>query len=178
MKPRLIIHHSFGRKSQSNWYRSVAEALSDTYDVVIPDAPNTAQGRISEWLPAFAALNPDENTVAVGHSLGGDVLLRYLEQPGHKLKAVFLVATPIDDLKWDDLQATGFFAKPFDWPTIVANAEHFFVLASGDDRTVPYAHAESLAANLHARLITFNDKGHFNQDSFPELVTVIKEISQ
>lgn len=169
-KPRLIIVHCFGRTSQERWYQSTAAALASEFTVVTPDMPQPMLGYVAQWLPALQALDPDEQTILVGHSLGGTLLLRYLEQAKRSVAGFYTVAAPIDDLDRDKLHATGFFDTDFDWDTIRRRANKRVVIASKDDDTVPFWQAEQIAAKSAGELMSFDDKGHFKQDIFPELV--------
>lgn len=172
---RLILLHSFGRTSQDNWYQSVAASLTDIFNVETPDLPNPELGKIGDWLPAFESLHPDEETVLVGHSLSGALVLRYLEQVSHPVHASYLVAATLNDLARNDLHETGFFERDFDWEQIRRNCAHFVVLASTDDPTVPHWQAEYLAKQLPAKLITYHDKGHFKDETFPELTELLRQ---
>ena len=48
-------------------------------------------------------------------------------------------------------------------------------LASKDDPVVPFNHSERLAKELpNANYMIFEDRQHFNQEHFPELIETIK----
>jgi predicted alpha/beta hydrolase family esterase len=174
---RLILLHSFGRTSLDNWYQSVGSSLTDIFKVVIPDLPNPDDGKMSEWLPALNELQPDDQTILVGHSLSGALVLRYLEQAKQPIDSFYLVAATLNDLARNDLHETGFFERDFNWEQIRANSMKRFVLASTDDPTVPYWQAEYFAKQLPAELVTFSDKGHFKDETFPELVALLRKES-
>ena len=54
---------------------------------------------------------------------------------------------------------------------------HIYIFHSKDDFVVPYSHAESYKKIFHkAELGTFEDKNHFLQEEFPELIAHIKEL--
>ncbi len=168
---RLIILHCFGRTSQERWYQSVASEVGTLFDEVLtPDLPHPDLGLMSEWLPTLQGLQPDQHTVLIGHSLSGTLILRYLEEAAGPIAGFYTVAAPTTGLDRDELEATGFFADPYDWATIKRNAMHRVVLASTDDDTVPFGQAEEIAAQTGAELIAFANKGHFRDDTFPELV--------
>lgn len=174
---RLILLHSFGRTSQDNWYQSVAASLTDVFDVVVPSLPNPDLGKMDEWLPALEELQPDGQTVLVGHSLSGALVLRYLEQVNRPIHSAYLVAATLNDLARNDLHETGFFERDFGWEQIRQNCPRRFVLASTDDPTVPYWQAEYLAKQLPAELVTYHDKGHFKDATFPELIELLRRES-
>ena len=54
---------------------------------------------------------------------------------------------------------------------IEQQVEQIVLYHSKDDPSVPYASAERLSQMLlSAKLFTFEDRGHFGQDEFPELL--------
>lgn len=158
---RLILLHSYGRTSGDNWYQSVGQAVTDVFgSVEIPDLPDPEVARAADWLSALEQLQPDEQTVLVGHSLGGTLILRYLEQAQRSVAGIMLVAAPINDLARNDLHDTGFFTGDFDWSAIQQKAAKRYVVGSTDDPTVPFWQAESIALNLPGELITLR-MSHF-----------------
>jgi pimeloyl-ACP methyl ester carboxylesterase len=63
-------------------------------------------------------------------------------------------------------------------PSIAHQIRHIYIYHSKDDLTCPYAHAERLSAFLpDAKLLTFEDRGHFKQEDFPELLANVVAIS-
>lgn len=172
---RLFIFHSFNSNSQKDWYRSVAADLRGDFDVLTPDLPDPTVAKASEWMAALALLRPDRDTILVGHSLSGILILRYLETAAAAITGFVLVAAPINDLARNDLHATGFFERDFAWTDIIPQAARRLVIASTNDDTVPFWQAEYLANNLQAELISLENHGHFHQPDFPELTAKLKE---
>ena len=61
---------------------------------------------------------------------------------------------------------------------IPAQTEKIFLYHSKDDTTVPYSQAERLSKLLpSAKMLTFQDRGHFKQENFPELLENILQDS-
>lgn len=59
-------------------------------------------------------------------------------------------------------------------PTITKQVQKVFIYHSKDDQICPYSHAERLAKLLpEAEFLTFEDRGHFQQSDFPELLANI-----
>lgn len=152
----------------------MGQQLTDFFVVEIPDLPDPENAPFAEWLAALAKLTPDSETLLVGHSLGGTLILRYLEQTELPVHSFYLVAAPINDLARNDLHETGFFEWDFDWEKIKKNSEGRHILASTDDPTVPFWQAEYLIKNLEAEMHMFNNKGHFKETDLPELVEILR----
>ena len=123
----------------------------------------------------------DENTILIGHSLGGVFTLRVLEQLKHSVRAVFLVGTPIGVkpiANYDrDSSFSGF---DFNWSTIQANSKHFTVYQSDDDPYVSLGNGEQLAKKLGVELSFIPKAGHFNTPAgyttFPDLLERVRKI--
>ena len=123
----------------------------------------------------------NEDTILVGHSLGGVFALRVLEQLKHPIKAIFLTGTPIGVkpiLNYERDDAFGGF--DFDWQNIKNKANHFSVFQSDYDAYVSIENGEQLAKKLGIELTFIPNAGHFNKKagylSFPDLLEKIEKI--
>ncbi len=170
---RVFILHCFGGNSRGSWYQSAGEALESKYAVTIPDLPEPEIAPYETWQAALTELNPDVDTLLIGHSLGGTLILRYLEQSNRPVVGFILVGAPMNDLARNDLHQTGFFERDFNWAEIQKNAPTRLVVASTDDPVVPFWQAEYINQNVAGELVRFEDKAHFNQKEFPELIEQI-----
>ena len=106
----------------------------------------------------------DEETVLVGHSLGGMFILRLLQQKQKPIKATFLVATvtgPADGLALAPRMTT-FTTPPLNLDVIKKNGGRIHLLHADDDPYIVRANAEQLAKHLGATLKIINGGGHLN----------------
>lgn len=161
-----FIFHGTAGYPEENWFPWLkAELEKRGCKTVVPQFPTPENQTLENWL---AAMQPHRDelspqTILIGHSLGGALLLRLLER-GTKAKAAFLVATPIGwgkvrNQKTDD-EFTG---KPFDWKKIRENCPAFFVFQSDNDPYVPNENGRKLAKNLGVEMIFLPNCGHFNK---------------
>lgn len=169
MKNNIFIIHGTEGYPGENWFPWVKEELEKKeYKVFVPQFPSppVVPAKISEW---FEVLNKyeqdiDENTVFVGHSLGGVFALRILEKIHYPVKAAFLVGTPVGVrpiLNYDrDSSFSGF---SFDWKTIKKRSDYFSVFQSDNDPYVSLGNGEELAKNLGVELDFVPNAGHFNK---------------
>ena len=160
------------------WGSRLRESLPD-YEVFTPEMPNAENAKYQEWKiwfeRHFEFIN--DGVTLLGWSLGGYFLLKYLSEnkPPFKIDTLLLVASPVkpDDFGGED---GGDFS--FDVATLhvlMNKIENIHIFHSKDDFAVPYEHALELkeilpSANLH----TFEDRNHFLQEEFPELISLIK----
>lgn len=165
-------------EDKRDWKDRLIIQAKDTHQCINPMMPNSRNAIYRAWRirfeKIFSYLN-DDGVILIGHSLGGMFLLKYLSERGFpkKIHQLHLVSSVIDE-SWieDEEKYLGDFV--FDLKglaNIQSKTDRIFVYHSTDDPMVPYSHAERLASYLpSAKLITFNDRGHFKQPEFPELL--------
>jgi hypothetical protein len=168
MKNAFIFHGTEGHP-QENWFPWLKQELEkEGYEVIVPQfpSPSIVPAEIDKWFEVLKDYEHqiNEDTIIIGHSLGGVFTLRVLEKLKHKIKAAFFVGTPIgvgSILNYDrDNSFSGF---SFDWNTIINKAEHFVVFQSDDDPYVSLENGEELSKNLNTNLSFVSNAGHFNE---------------
>jgi hypothetical protein len=160
----------------SDWKGSLQEKLGPDYDVLMPRMPNKSNARFAEWAIWFEKTFPflEDGAALVGHSLGGMFLAKYLAERDFpkKIGALFLVAAP-----HNKSGEVGDFTLPASLERVSRQAPNITLFYSRDDRTVPFSESEAYKAQLpDAELIAFDDRGHFTQHEFPELVDLISRL--
>lgn len=163
---------SIERLKQKDWKEGLSEALGGEYDVLLPRMPNKDNAKYLEWKIWFEKLSQlaEDGVTLVGHSLGGIFLAKYLSEENFpkKISKTILVSAPFDL----NLEA---FKLPNSLDKFVAQGGEITLFHSKDDRVVPFSELErykSLLPNAHIEV--FEDRGHFNQESFPEIIEIIK----
>jgi uncharacterized protein len=166
------------RSEAVGWKRNLQKALGEGYEVVLPDMPNWTNAKYAEWKIWFEKLFPYLNpeVILVGHSMGGAFLAKYLSEEHFPktISGTFLVAAPFDA---DEGRQLVEFAikKPLD--QFESQGGRIFLYHSKDDPVVDIAECEKYQKYLKSAVVrTFTDRGHFNQESFPELVKDIKNL--
>ncbi len=179
-----FIFHGTEGHPEENWFPWLKKELeAKGCKVFVPQFPSPpiVPAKIAEWFGVLKEYEQyiNEDTILIGHSLGGVFTLRLLEKLKHPVKAVFLIGTPIGIkpiLNYDrDSSFSGF---NFDWPAIKSNAKHFTVYHSDNDPYVSLGNGEHLAKELGVKLTFIPNAGHFNTKagytSFPDLLEKIK----
>lgn len=184
MKNALILHGA-DNNSQGNWFPWLRQELKKTgFKVWVSDLPNSDNPKTKEWLEAVKSWELDGDSVIIGHSSGGTLILRILENlpQNQKINKAILVAAPLDKGSiqkfWqykEDLCK-----QPFDWDKIKASTEEFILIYSDND---PYdcgqRHGEEIHKHLGGELIIKKGQGHFNLEEgekyrkFPEILEYI-----
>ena len=167
------------RLSFRDWKKNLPEVLGSEYEVLAPQMPNAQNARYEEWKIWFEKFIPflRDEIIFVGHSLGGIFLVKYLSENKFpkKIKATFLVAAPFNTTE-EHPRADFIISK--DLSLFVKQGGEIFIYHSKDDKVVPYSNVSSYERALpsaHAK--TFQDRGHFNLEEFPEIVEDIRNLS-
>ena len=170
---------SLDKLSYHDWKHGLAGVLGEGYEVILPQMPNASNARYLEWKIYFEKFIPllHDGVVLVGHSLGGIFLVKYLseEKFPKEISGVFLVAAPFNTATEHPL--ADFNITTPDLRGLGEQAEKIFLYHSHDDEVVPFSNFERYVALLpRATQRIFADRGHFNEDDFPELVGDIKSV--
>ena len=169
MKTNVFIFHGTEGYPEENWFPWLKQELEQkNYSVSVPQFPSPpiVPAKIAEWFDVLKNYEKDmdENTILIGHSLGGIFTLRILEKLEHPVKAAFFVGTPIGVrpiANYDrDNSFSGF---TFDWEAIKKKAQHFAVFQSDNDPYVGLENGKELANNLGVELSFVPNAGHFNK---------------
>ncbi len=158
------------------WKSRLALELGKNFEVLSPRMPNKQNAKYKEWKIWFERMIPflKNGVVFVGHSLGGLFLVKYLSenQLPRKISALFLIAAPYGDTK--DIAE---FKIKSDLQKVWAQCQNIHIFQSLDDPIVPASEAEGYQkAWPDARLHIYKNRGHFNQEKFPELVKEIRKL--
>ncbi|OGB74058.1 hypothetical protein A2V68_02390 [candidate division Kazan bacterium RBG_13_50_9] len=171
-KSPYYILHGYNGHANENWFPWLkAELEKRGEEVVVPDFPEAGFPALEKWLTLLKdEVKKHGEGVLIGHSLGGALAMRYLESGGHPKKIV-LAAAPFGELP-EFPQINGFLSKPF----VLSNKQIFdtefliFYTASDDDPYVPPEHVQDWAKLTGVKPILLENKGHFNQETFPEIL--------
>jgi predicted alpha/beta hydrolase family esterase len=161
-------------KYAKKWKPWLAEQLSDS-DVLVPSFPNADNASYEEWKIYFEKIIPylRDNAVIIGHSLGATFIAKYLhENPG----AVFVdTLILIAGLYTDDPQEAGSFTVG-SITKVSESAQTIHAFHSSDDMVVSYDNIAIVARDVpSAHIHSFDQRGHFNEPTFPELLELVTQ---
>lgn len=160
-------------KLQKTWKPWIAEQMAG-YDVLLPTFPNSQNAVYDEWVLYFEKLLPflHDDVRLIGHSLGAMFLAKYLHDHTLDQKVTQLILVAGHYGSDDD---TGSFAVQTA-TNIDKSAEEVHLFHSQDDPVVDYTCLDGYINDLpQAHVHRFAKRGHFNEETFPELLALLKQ---
>lgn len=165
------------------WIKNELEKVG--YMVESPQMPDTDTPKIETWLPFVQNLiqNPDEETILIGHSMGGAVVLRYLETlpEGIQIKKAVLVAPVVDAIKdmgeEEKSIAKPWLETPLNFEKIKRSAKEIIGFFSDNDKYIPLESEKILREQCGAKTFIEHQKGHYsNSDGTTEVPSILQTI--
>lgn len=165
----VFIFHGTGGSPEGNWFPWLKGELEKKGQrVIIPRFPTPEGQSLEAWFKILDQYQKEinEDTIFIGHSLGGIFLLKELERLGQSIQAAFLVSTPIGvkPIKYYDSDYS-FAGYNFDWQKIEKKAQSFTVYQSDNDPYLCFENGEKLAKQLGVELTFIPKAGHLNAES-------------
>lgn len=159
------------------WKQMLAEQLGENYEVIRPQMPCKWNAKYLEWKIWFEKCIPffQENTIFIGHSLGGIFLAKYFSESQYNknIKALFLVAAPY---ALSDTESLADFVLKGSVSSLSQKIPTIYLYHSSDDQVVPVSEVERYQADLPQAITRlFNDRGHFRGE-LPEIIKDIQEL--
>lgn len=161
------------------------------FAVYNPAMPNPKVPKIEEWIPFLSQQVGEINTETffVGHSIGAQAIIRYLETlpDGKKASGVALLAPwfHLTDEAFEDdddpIIAKPWIETPIDWEKVKEKANKMIAIFSDDDPLVPLADSEIFKEKLDAKIIIEHGREHFSGSSgikeLPSLLSAVVELA-
>ncbi len=185
-KARVFLIHGWGGSPLGDWFPwAAAELIKLDYEVVAPSMPNTDEPTIDVWVSYLAQqvgeIRPSD--IFVGHSIGCQTILRYLEKVRGVAAKVFLVAPwfTLSNLENEQMWkiADPWLNNDMNFDSIKQKSKEFITIFSDNDPWVPYHENRQLfEQKLNPAVVVLHDKGHITADegsrSLPELIALLQ----
>ncbi|OHA08801.1 MAG: hypothetical protein A3B37_00415 [Candidatus Sungbacteria bacterium RIFCSPLOWO2_01_FULL_59_16] len=188
MSKRVFIVHGWDGDPEEGWFPWLKRELEvREFQVTVPAMPESSAPKIEQWVAHLSRVvgESDEHTYLVGHSIGCQTILRYLETLPEEAKVggVILVAgwmtlTPAATPTATDRDlAKPWLETPLDWKRVKERGGHFAAILSDNDPYVPMENAELFREKLGAEVVVEHAKGHFSgSDGVAELPSALSTI--
>lgn len=187
MKRVFIIHGWDGNPNEGGFPWLDRKLQEKWFSVQRPAMPNPLEPQIGAWVDYLKKIVgiPNEETFFVGHSIGAQAILRYLESldDGVKVGGVVLLAgwMNLTDEAYEDENdkeiGKPWIETPIDWNNVKSKSKKFVAIFSDNDPLVPITDSKIFERELGAKIIIENNKGHFSgSDGTKELPSVLNSI--
>ena len=160
-------------KPHSSWKDQIIAEITDA-DILTPTMPNSANAQYDEWKIWFEKIIPffDDDVRLIGHSLGAMFLAKYLHANplAEPVRQLHLVAGGYD------AQTEGYGSFAIDSAKgLGKSAIEIHLYHSKDDFVVPFEELAKFKADLpDAHIHEFENRNHFLDPEFPELIAILK----
>lgn len=163
---------SLNRLRTVRWRSKLPDSLGDGFDIFVLEMPNRYNAKYLEWKIWFEKYLPlmDETIILIGTSLGAVFLAKYLSENSlsKNVRATFLVAPPYSRDGEKELPEFGI-TTPL--KKLEEQGGKLFFYHSKDDPVVAFSELTKFQHELpNATYRIFEDRQHFNQEDFPEIV--------
>lgn len=171
MQKRVFIIHGWDGYPEEGWFPWLKQELEQKdFSVAVPAMPDAAEPNIEAWTSHLSHIvgNADENTLFIGHSIGCQAILRYLESLPADAKvggAVFVAGWfTLTNVNSDEEKeiAKPWLETPIVFEKIKWHTEKFIAILSDNDPYVPLDNKNVFADKLGAKIIVEHDKKHFS----------------
>ena len=169
---RIIIVHGWDGASDRDWIPWATTELKKLgYEVVCPDLPHTENPTIEDWVPFLARIvgTPNQDTYFIGHSIGCQTIMRYLQTIDIEVGGAIFVAGwfDLENLEGPDAEAIArpWLETPIDTEKVRGNLGFLVTLLGDNDPWVPYEKTkEKFEKLLGSEVITISQGGHITSD--------------
>ena len=195
-KKTVLIIHGTGNYGRNLWYGWLADELEKLgHEVVAPDMPDPMEPNLDTWLSFLEQYKDklNENSVIIGHSLGGVAAMQFISKLKKKIGKLILVAPTCRDIDWkayakkhpnDPTEYQHKFNQPdIPYDQIHNNTEKIVYFHSDNDHYIPESVPKHYKKVLKADFRMLKGRSHFTilnggAFTFPEIFEEIVEGSQ
>jgi len=184
----VVVVHRWDGSPAADWYPWLKKTLEkQNVKVTVIKMPHPDAPSIDDWVAAVvkAVPVPDAQTFFVGHSVGCQTIMRYLEKLPSSAKVAgvvfvggWFILSPESTSDPESLRI----AKPWletkiDVVKVKSHGAKFTAVFSDDDPFVPLTNAKTFAQELGAQIVFESGLGHFTEgDDVRELPVVVEEL--
>lgn len=187
MKKAFIIH-CWGGHPNGKMYQWIGKKLEEKdYVVEIPEMPDPDKPSITLWVDKLEKVLKGadaEETILIGHSVGCQTIMRYLENLPEKIKFKKLIfIAPWLHLNMNVIRSEGreavdivrpWLEIPIDFTKVKEHFERLICFFSDNDKYMTLAGISEFELLLDAEVVLLGHRGHFDKESnvvdLPEIV--------
>ena len=173
MTKRVFLVHGWGGSPETDflaWLKG--ELKNKVFIVEAPEMPDTENPNIASWVSHLSKLvgKPDKDTYFIGHSIGCQAIMRYVQNTNIKVGGLLFVAGwfNLANLEGDEIKiAEPWLNNPIDYNKVKQNSNKIIALLSDND---PFdcveENAKIFKKKLGADVKILHNLGHFNSPKY------------
>ena len=171
---KIYLVHCWDGTKEDGWYPWLDKELTNENTTVYRfNMPNTENPKIEEWVPFLDSMvkDLDSNTYFVGHSIGCQTILRFLQSRDITNIGGILLVAPWLDLLPEAINepesyetAKPWLTTPIDFEKVKKFTSNINCIFSDDDYFVSLSQKEVFERVLNAKTIVVSNKGHISQE--------------
>lgn len=183
---RIYLIHGWDGHPENCWFPWLKSELEKRgFEVIVPSLPHSEEPKIKEWVDCLkeTVTDPDEETYFIGHSIGCQTIMRFLETLPEETKiggVVFVAGffnLPNLETEEEKEIAQPWIETPINTDKLLTLTDNFVAIFSDDDPEVSLSDAEIFRGKLGAKIIVEQGKGHFSDDDeVKELPVALNEL--
>lgn len=185
---RIFIIHGWRGNPNEGWLVWLGKELKNVgFEVFIPEMPDTSSPQIDKWVNKISKVvrESDAHTYFVGHSIGCQAIMRYLEQLTGNQKAggaIFVAGWfNLTDETWDETYtkeiADEWINTPINSSLIKERVDKLVLVNSDNDPYVPISDVGLFKERFNIDIIVLENKGHITEeDNVMELPVALEEL--
>ncbi len=185
---RVIIVHRWSGGSDDDWRPWLrAELEKMGYEVLVPEMPDTDTPVIEKWTQKLSEVVgiPDSDTYFVGHSIGCQAILRYLETIDTPVGGVVFVAGwfHLENLEDDEVRevARPWIETPINLEKVKTILPKSTLIISDNDPYGAFEENKKKFEELGSQIMVLHNAGHITEDDgythLPEAIAEIEKLS-
>lgn len=170
---RVFIFHGWDGYPEEGWFPWLKKELeSRGFEVVVPQFPHPEEPRIESWVSKVRETVgvPDKDTYLIGHSMGCQAIIRFLEKLPEGVDiggAVFVAGflKQLTNLESDELVrdvVREWLSAPIDLKKVKSHLKKSIAIFSDNDPYVPVDNRAEFEEKLGSKIIIEHGKGHFS----------------
>lgn len=185
MSKKVIIVHGWSGRPDCGWMSWLNKELSSRgFEVIAERMPNPDTPEIKSWIAKLKKIisKPDEDVYFVGHSIGCQTILRYLESLPEKTRVggVVFVAGWLNLINLETQEekdvSKQWLETPIKFEKIKNKINKLVTIFSDNDPWVPLSDSEIMKKELGAKIILEKNKGHYIENETLEIPVALKSI--
>ena len=183
---RIVIVHQWMAGAQGDWrpwLKSELERLG--YKVLLPEMPDIDTPVIEKWVAKLAEVvgKPDSDVYFIGHSIGCQAILRYLEMIDTPIGGAIFVAGWFNLENFED-EETAKIAKPWietpiDFEKVKSVLSKSTLIISDDDPFGCFEKNKQKFSELGSKIVVLPKAGHITtEDGYTTLPQAVEELQK